>query len=295
MAFRRLHGAAVRAVVCAWIVFAGVAVPSGPALAGSGVDKIDAITGAGAHFAWVIFSELEPGLERRTGRKIQLFGKESMLGMGCNAGIKMARSNRPGHESFGFVCCPLSRKEVKREGIVVYPIAREPILILVNQSNPVSNLSLRQVRDLFRGKIRNWNEVGGKDAPVVVVTRLHCKKRPGHWKTILPNEAAFRQDRLNVKSAAEMVQHVSDFAEAIGHTGSTWAFNHSDKIKVLRINGYAPTAANLRSGHYPFYRILSAVTNKDPSSDVRKIIREVQTGPEFRRIAAKYGLVPLAQ
>ena len=283
-----------RALFALVLISAGLLVPAA-AFAGQGADKIDAITGAGAHFAWVIFHDLKPDLERRSGRKIILYGKGSMLGVGCNAGIKLARENRPGHETFGFVCCPLSKKEVRSTGLVVYPIAREPILILVNDSNPVTDLSRAQVRAVFRGDIRNWKQVGGPDEPVVVVTRLHCKQRPGHWKTILPSVRDFRKDRLNVSSAAEMVQHVSDFPGAIGHTGSTWAFNHSDHVKPLRIDGYAPTAANLRSGHYPFYRVLSAVTNGHASADVRGIIREVQTGAAFRRVARKYHLLPLKQ
>ena len=68
------------------------------------------ITGAGAHFAWVVFDELKPDLERVSGRPIELHGRNSTLGMGCNAGIKTALQNAPGHETFGFVCCPLSQQ-----------------------------------------------------------------------------------------------------------------------------------------------------------------------------------------
>ena len=71
------------------------------------------ITGAGAHFAWVIFDSLKDELENTTSRNIQLFGKNSNLGMGCNAGIKVAQQNTHDHETFGFVCCPISKEEQK--------------------------------------------------------------------------------------------------------------------------------------------------------------------------------------
>jgi hypothetical protein len=135
--------------------------------------------------------------------------------------------------------------------------------------------------------------VGGSDQPIVVVTRLHCKKRPGHWKTILPSKKEFRQERLNVKSASAMVQRVSDFESAIGHTGATWLFKPDDKVKAISIGGYSPTAKNLASGKYPFYRQMSAITNRDPSPDVVKLIKEAQTGPAFRKVAKKYELLPL--
>jgi phosphate transport system substrate-binding protein len=257
-----------------------------------GADK-PTITGAGAHFSWVIFNDLRPALEHKSGRTIHLFGKESMLGMGCNAGIKTAKLNRDNHETFGFVCCDLAREEQSKEGIVLYPIANEPILILVHRSNPITNLSVKQLRALFSGEITNWKQVGGADKPVVVVTRLHCKHRPGHWKTILPDAKQFRQDRLNVKSAAEMVKTVSDFAGGLGHTGATWIFDHQSQVKAIRVGGVAPTAANLAAGRYPFYRQLGAVASKTASATVKSIISQVQTGPEFRDIARKYELVPL--
>ncbi len=252
-----------------------------------------AIVGAGAHFAWVVFDRLKPDLERAAGRPIELHGRNSTLGMGCNAGIKTALASRPGRETFGFVCCPLDPREVADKGLRVFPIAREPILIVVNRDNPVSGLSAEQVRGIMRGDILNWREVGGDDEPIVLVTRLHCKKRPGHWKTILPDAARFRQQRLNVSSAADMEQRVGDFRGAIGHIGSTWNFRPDSRLKVLRIDGLEGDADNLRSGRYPFYRELAVVTGRQPSDDVLAVIREVQTGPAFRRVAAHYQLLPL--
>jgi phosphate transport system substrate-binding protein len=253
----------------------------------------DVLMGAGAHFAWIIFDALKADLEAKTGRKTILFGENSMLGVGCNAGIKAAKQGTKSRETFGFVCCPLSDEEVEKEQLIVYPLAKEPILILTHDDNPVTNLSQAQVRAIFSGKIINWNEVGGPDRPIVVVTRLHCKKRPGHWKTILPDAKEFRQQRINVKSAAAMVQRVSDFSGAIGHTGATWEFEADNKVKVVSIDGIRPTAENLANGRYPFYRQLSAITNRHPSPDVVKLIKEAQTGPAFRQVAKKYELLPL--
>ncbi len=253
----------------------------------------DVLLGAGAHFAWIVFDAIEADLEAKTGRKISLYGKNSMLGAGCNAAIKLARQATENHETFGFVCCPLSEKEVEREGLLVHPLALEPILILVREDNPVGNLSSAQVRAIFRGEISNWQDVGGTDKPIVLVTRLHCKNRPGHWKTILPSPKDFRKTRLNVNSAATMIQRLNDFSGAIGHTGSTWVFAPDDRVKALSIDGHKPTAANLASGAYPFFRQLSAITNRTPSADILKLIRETQHGPAFQRVARQYELLPL--
>ncbi|WP_455201455.1 substrate-binding domain-containing protein [Kaarinaea lacus] len=251
------------------------------------------LMGAGAHFAWIVFDALKEDLERATGRETILFGENSMLGVGCNAGIKAAKQNTIGHETFGFVCCPLSDEEIEKHKLIVYPLAKEPILILTHKTNPVDNLSVKQVKAIFKGDILNWKEVGGNDEPIVLVTRLHCKKRPGHWKTILPGKKEFRQERLNVKSASAMVQRINDFKSSIGHTGSTWKFKPNDKVKAIKVGGVAPTAENLKNGSYPFFRQMSAITSQDPSPDVVKLIQEAQTGPAFRRVAKQYQLLPL--
>ena len=253
----------------------------------------DMLMGAGAHFAWIVFDALQADLEKKTGRKTILFGENSMLGVGCNAGIKAALQGTKSRETFGFVCCPLSKEEVDKKKLIVYPLAKEPVLILARKENPVDNLSTAQVRGIFQGDIDNWKSVGGPDQPIVVVTRLHCKKRPGHWKTILSSKDNFRQERLNVKSASAMVQRVSDFSGAIGHTGATWIFKADDNVKSISIDGHRPTAENIANGKYPFFREMSAITNRDPSPDVVKLIKEAQTGPAFLKVAKKYELLPL--
>jgi len=184
-----------------------------------------------------------------------------MLGQGCNAGIKSARLNGPKSESFGFICCALSQEELEQKQLTLYPIALEPILILLNKANPVKNLSRQQVRDIFAGKIVNWREVGGKDQSIVVITRLHCAKRPGHWKTILPNKDQFRQQSINVSSADELVQRINDFPEGIGHTGATWEFDKINAVKHITVDSVEPSADSLAAKTYPFFRQLSALSN----------------------------------
>lgn len=255
-------------------------------------DPAKTITGAGEHFSWVILDELAPALERRYDRTIKLFGKESMLGAGCSSGIKKARENRPGHETFGFVCCPLSEQEIRKEGLTVHPLAQEALLILVNKSNPVEDIPIEKVQAIFRGEITNWKAVGGEDRPIVVVLRPHCPDRPGHWKTIVPTLEQFRKDRLDVKSEAEVVQRVSDFTEGIGNIGATWIFSPSEKVKVVKVSGLAATAENLRAGKYPFTQELSIVTHGQLSTELAAIIKDVQTGQEFREVGKKYELVP---
>ncbi len=251
------------------------------------------VTGAGEHFTWVLLDQIRPQIERDFNLKLNLIGRESMLGHGCNQGIKKARENRPGNATFGFICCPLAREEVEKEGLTVHPVALEPLLIIVNRSNPVTDISIEQVRAIYRGEIRNWKEVGGEDKPIVVVLRPHCPQRPGHWKTIVPSVEQFRKDRIEVKSEAEVVQGVSDFTEGVGHIGATWVFEERQKVKVVTVGGVAPTAENLKNKTYLFYQEQSIVTHGPVAPSLAGMIREVQSGQAFRAVAKKYELLPL--
>lgn len=253
----------------------------------------DVISGAGAHFPWVIFDSVKDDIQKAVTKKVVLYGKNSMLGQGCNAAVKMAKQNDAEHETFGFVCCQVTEDEIKREGLRVYPLALEPIAIMLNKANPVGDLSKQQVQGIFKGDIRNWKEVGGEDKPIVVVTRLHCKDRESDWKKILPSDKDFLQERVDVSSDDDLVKRVSDFPGAIGYSGTTWVRDPSFAVKTVTIGNVAPTAENLRNKSYPFYRGLSAVTNESPSENVLKIIREVQVGASFRAAAKQYELLPL--
>lgn len=251
------------------------------------------ITGAGEHFTWILLDEIRPQLERDFNVKLNLMGRESMLGHGCNQGIKKAKENASGNDTFGFLCCPLAKEEIEKEGLTVHGVALEPLLIIVNKSNPVTDIPVEKVRAIFRGDIRNWKEVGGEDRPIVLVMRPHCKDRPGHWKTIVPTIEELRKDRIDVKAEAEVVQGVSDFAEGIGNIGSTWIFDARQKVKVVTVGGVAPTAENLKNGRYLFNQEQSIVTHGEVSPSLAGVIREVQSGPSFRAVLRKYELLPL--
>jgi len=251
------------------------------------------ISGAGEHFTWVLLDEIRPQLEHEHNIKLELVGRDSMVGVGCSQGIRKAKENSAGHDSFGFICCPLAKSEVEKQGLTVHPVAKEPLLILVNKSNPITDISVEQLRAIYRGEIRNWKAVGGEDRPIVLVMRPHCKDRPGHWKTIVPTFEELRKDRIDVKAEADVVQGISDFVEGIGNIGSTWIFDERHHVKTITVNHVTATAENLKNGKYLFYQEQSIVTHGKTSASLNDMIHAVQRGPAFRSLAKKYELLPV--
>jgi len=251
-------------------------------------------TAAGAHSSWVIMNKIKPILEKISGRKISLFGKQSMLGVGCNAGIKSTTQHSKNQQSFGLVCCPLSDREIAKKNLDVFPLAYEPLMILGHISNPVNNLSIKQIKAIFSGDITNWKQVGGEDKSIVVITRLHCKKRPGHWKTILDSADKFTTTRINVQSADEMVKRIGDFTAGFGHAGRAWLRGKNSNTKIIRVNGYLPTSENLKNAKYPFFRQLSIITSKDASRELKQLMRNAQTEVfKNAHLLSEYEILPI--
>lgn len=257
-------------------------------------EKNTPIIGAGAHFTWIFFDEMKHELEALSGRKLELSGKGSVLGIGCNAGVKTALKNKPGYETFGFICCPLKKDELDEGKLKVYPMALEPVHVIVNKKNPVQDLSFKQVQDIFSGKIKNWQQVGGKDQAIVVIARLHCKDRHGDWKHILPTVEHFTGESLLVTGEEDMTVKVNDLENAIGHMGSAWDLKGQgqDRIKYVTVDKVKPTAENLKNKSYPYFRELAVITNDKPSEDLLKIIHYARTSDSFYRVAKKYDLLP---
>ena len=91
----------------------------------------------------------------------------------------------------GGLCCKPKEEEITKLGFKIFPLAYDALVIIVNNANPITNLTMQQVRDIFAGKIKNWKEVGGQDRLIKLVTRLHCKDREDNWKQILSTPELF--------------------------------------------------------------------------------------------------------
>jgi len=160
----------------------------------------------------------------------------------------------------GAYCCPPGKTD-RLPGLSFHTIGVHPISILVHPDNPVDDLSLEQVRKVFQGQTTRWAELGWNELPVQVVARLHCKKRPGHWRLMLDNAELFAPQATEVGAIEDMFSLVSTTPSAIGYEVMWMSSMLGDKVKTLRIDGRHPgDLEHLLNGEYPFYRVLSLAT-----------------------------------
>ncbi len=144
---------------------------------------------------------------------------------------------------------------------VVHVVALDGLPILVHPGNPVQDLTVAQVRDIYSGKIVNWKEVGGPDAKIVKISR---DTNSGTYETFegrVMQKEKIAGDVEYVGSNGGIRQRVQSTPNAIGYAGLGFV----DKtVKALKINGVYPDVDTVISGDYPIARALFMFTNGYP-------------------------------
>ena len=115
----------------------------------------------------------------------------------------------------------------KKNGIepVEFVVARDAIAVIVNPNNPVNQLTLQQISDIYSGNIKNWSEVGGEDRPIVRLSReTNSGTHVYFLETVLrlgskENKTLFSMDTLLLPSSEGITAEVSDNPNAIGYDG----------------------------------------------------------------------------
>ena len=185
-------------------------------------------------------------------------------------------------------------KEVKlAQGKGTYPVphrvAIDAIVPIVHPDNPVSDLSIDQLSQIYQGKIKNWKEVGGNDLQIVVVSRDTSSGTYEVWEEkVLHKQKVTPKAQLQASNGA-IVQAVSKNKYAIGYIGLGYL---SNSVKATKVNGIEASTATALSGAYPVARPLFMFTNGWPKGVVADFITFVLS-TEGQKIVKKEGYVPL--
>ncbi|WP_181259139.1 substrate-binding domain-containing protein [Pseudoduganella armeniaca] len=144
-------------------------------------------------------------------------------------------------------------------------LGRDPIAILVHASNPVSNISLRQLADLFTGRIGNWRDAGGPDGPVQVLVGPPGGGVSAQFKQVLGSGASYTPSRLVLDSGARLLRAASDPAAI---TFAATMAPQQLALKVLTVDHLSPAAPA-----YPLQTPLTLALAGQPSGPAGALIR----------------------
>lgn len=164
-------------------------------------------------------------------------------------------------------CCPPAPTD-RLPGLAFHTIGVVPNVLMTHPNNPITNLSMAEVRALFAGETVRWDALSDAAAnayPYAVhpISRLHCKTRPGHWRYLLDTEDMFSPKIHNVSSIPDMLEQVTADPFSVGWI-ARWFLSsakNQNRVKMLRINGVSPDEPNaVATGRYRFYKVLNITT-----------------------------------
>jgi phosphate transport system substrate-binding protein len=144
-----------------------------------------------------------------------------------------------------------------------YKVALDGLSVYVNPENPLKELSVSQVGDIFTGKITNWKEVGGPDAPITVYSRENSSGTYEFFKEHVLKGKDFAASAQTMPGTAAIVQAVTKDKNGIGYGGA--AYGGSSKLLSIKKTDTSPAIApneeNVENGTYPIWRHLYVYVN----------------------------------
>jgi phosphate transport system substrate-binding protein len=195
----------------------------------------------------------------------------------------------------------LKQAQAKNISPVEHIIARDAIAVIVNPENPVSQLTLQQISDMYSGKIVNWKEVGGDDRPIVRLSRetnsgthvyfLETVLRLGDKKS----KTLFSMDTLLLPSSEGIINELRSNPNAIGYDGLGYVPKDLKTIAVAKKSGEAyvlPSIATVNDKSYAIARDLYMYT-VGQASGAEKDYLDWIISAEAQQIVARLGFVPI--
>lgn len=187
--------------------------------------------------------------------------------------------------------------------LVLTPIGKEAFIFFVNNENPVNGLTSEQIRDIYSGKIKNWNKLGGTNERILAFQRPENSGSQTMMEYFMgdivlkkPVQAEYESSMGDILLRTAYYQNRSS---AIGYSFRYFAsimvkdMDYSDHIKYLSVDGVYPDEDTIRSGKYPITTELYAVTIADHPNDNVELFLEWMTSPQGQQIVSDTGYVAM--
>jgi phosphate transport system substrate-binding protein len=172
--------------------------------------------------------------------------------------------------------------------------ARDGLAVYVNESSPITELSLEQIRKIYTGKITNWKEIGGPDGRIIVYGRENNSGTYVYFKDFVLEGADYTASMQSMPGTSAVVNAVAKDRAGIGYGGSAYGKGIRE-IKVKAEAGgtaYAPTLENIKSGDYPITRFLFMYLKNRPTGALKQYIDWI-LGDEGQKIVNEVGYFPI--
>lgn len=180
-------------------------------------------------------------------------------------------------------------------GLVDHQVAIVPFSLIVNNDVPVQNLTTAQIQQVYTGQVMNWNQVGGPDLPIVVVSRPATSGTRATFKQYVLNGQEEKQGlALTQDSTSAVASAVSTTNGAIGYVASGGVQPYAHTIHTVNIDGHSPSASDVESNAYHFWNIEHMYTKGNPTSIEQAFLEYMMTDKVQKTDGPNLGFVPIS-
>ena len=182
------------------------------------------------------------------------------------------------------------KDEEKANGLIETVLAYDGIAIIVNNDNPVTNISLEDLTKVYTGEITNWKDLGGNDGEIVLIGREAGSGTRDGFETIT-NTKDLCKYRQELTSTGDVITTVSTNPDAIGYASLA---SVKDSVKALTVDGVTATETTIKDGSYAIQRPFVLVTKDGVAlSETAQSFFDYATSSDASEVIAAAGCVPV--
>ncbi|MEN9401499.1 MAG: Phosphate-binding protein PstS 1 precursor, partial [Verrucomicrobiota bacterium] len=187
---------------------------------------------------------------------------------------------------------PTEMSAATAKGVTMKPtiVAFDGIGVIVNQGNPLSALTKRQVEQIFAGDITDWSQVGGSPGPISIYTRNTSSGTYADFKELAMKKRDYASSSQKMAGNEQIASEVAKNPNGIGYVGL--AYLHDPGIKTVAIDGAVPTEESVIARKYPYARPTFYYTNGEPQGEAAKFV-DFTLSDEGQKVVRKVGFVPV--
>lgn len=187
---------------------------------------------------------------------------------------------------------PTEMSAAAAKGVTLKPtvVAYDGIAIIVNASNPVKSLTRQQVEQIFAGDITDWSAVGGAAGKISIYTRNTSSGTYSDFKELAMKKRDYAGSSQKMAGNEQIAAEVGKNKAGIGYVGM--AYVKAPGIKVLPIDGVAPSQTTVRNKSYVYQRPTFYYTNSEPSGEAKAFL-DFTLSSKGSAIVSQVGFVPV--
>lgn len=170
------------------------------------------------------------------------------------------------------------------DGIQATPFARDGLAIIIHPTNPISKLTILQLREIYRGEVLNWNGLGGLSEEPAVISREGGSGDRAAFETLVMGGERVTLNALVMPTAEAVVDYVARHPAAVGYVSIT---NVTDRVRAIAIEGVSPNRDSVQAGTYHLSRLVYLYSHTPAGREVQEFLDFV-VSPAGQAIVARH-------